>query len=84
MTNAVPEVIMDRVNDGRPTWVTTWMTPEQVAQRYGDGIARRLYEAGRVVVIGCGGSALGLDGSPGPPHRVATSSSGCQGRGSGR
>jgi DNA replication protein DnaC len=53
-TNAVPDVICARADTALPTWVTTWMTPEAVAQRYGDGIARRLYEAGRVVVIGCG------------------------------
>ena len=53
VTNAVPDVIFERAYAGRPTWVTTWMTPEQVSQRYGDGIARRLYEADRVVVIGC-------------------------------
>jgi DNA replication protein DnaC len=56
-TNAVPDVLFERAYAGRPTWVTTWMTPEQVSQRYGDGIARRLYEAGRVVVIGCGKGA---------------------------
>ena len=54
VTNAVPDVIFERSYAGRPTWITTWMTAEQVSQRYGDGIARRLYEADRVVVIGCG------------------------------
>jgi DNA replication protein DnaC len=53
-TNAVPDVIFARAVDGRPTWVTTWMTAEAVTQRYGDGIARRLFEAGRVTVIACG------------------------------
>ena len=52
--NAVPDVIFARALAGRPTWVTTWMTPEAVTQRYGDGIARRLFEAGRVTVIACG------------------------------
>ena len=55
--NAVPEVIHERALAGLPTWVTTWMTPKAVAERYGDGIARRLYEAGRVVVIECGNEA---------------------------
>jgi DNA replication protein DnaC len=53
-TNAVPDVIFERAYAGRLTWVTTWMTAEQVAQRYGDGIARRLWERGRVTVIACG------------------------------
>jgi DNA replication protein DnaC len=53
-TNAVPDVIFARALDGLPTWVTTWMTAEAVTQRYGDGIARRLYEAGRLTVIACG------------------------------
>jgi DNA replication protein DnaC len=58
-TNAVPDVIFARAFAGLPTWVTTWMTPEAVTQRYGDGVARRLYEAGRVVVIGCGRAGSG-------------------------
>jgi hypothetical protein len=33
------------------------MTPEAVTQRYGDGVARRLFEAGRVTVIACGKAA---------------------------
>jgi hypothetical protein len=51
---AVPDVILERATYGRPTWITTWMSPDQAAQRYGDGIARRLFEAGRVKVIQCG------------------------------
>lgn len=53
-TNAVPDVIAERADAELPTWVTTWMTPQAIAERYGDGIARRLYEAGRVMVIACG------------------------------
>lgn len=52
--NAVPDVIFARALEGRPTWITTWMTPDAVTQRYGDGVARRLFEAGRAVVIACG------------------------------
>lgn len=55
--NAVPDVIFARALEGRPTWVTTWMTPEAVTQRYGDGIARRLFEAGRAAVIAGGKTA---------------------------
>jgi DNA replication protein DnaC len=53
-TNAVPNVIFARALAGLPTWVTTWMTAAEVAQRYGDGIARRLHEAGQVTAIVCG------------------------------
>jgi hypothetical protein len=55
-TNAVPDVIFARALAQLPTWVTTWMTAEAIAERYGDGVARRVYESGRVEVIGCGGS----------------------------
>jgi hypothetical protein len=53
-TNAVPDVIFARALASLPAWVTTWMTPADIAQRYGDGIARHLYEAGHVTVIVCG------------------------------
>jgi hypothetical protein len=52
--NAVPEVIFHRAERGAPTWVTTWLSPEALAERYGDGIARRLFEAGRVTIVACG------------------------------
>lgn len=54
VSSAVPDVIFARAQAGLPIWVTTWMTPEAIAQRYGDGIARRLYEAELVTVIACG------------------------------
>jgi len=53
-SSAVPDVIFARAQAGLPMWVTTWMSPQAIAQRYGDGIARRLYEAGLVTVIACG------------------------------
>ena len=55
--SAVPEVIQERALAGLLTWVTTWMTPGAIAQRYGDGVARRLYEAGRVLVVACGNAS---------------------------
>lgn len=51
-SNAVPDVVFERHAEGRPTWVTTWMSPEKMAERYGDGIARRVFEG--AVVIDCG------------------------------
>jgi hypothetical protein len=52
--NAVPEVIFHRSERGGPTWVTTWLSSEALAERYGDGTARRLFEAGRVTIVACG------------------------------
>ena len=49
--NAVPHVIYARYNAGLPTWVTTGITASAVTQRYGEGITRRISEAGRVVVF---------------------------------
>ncbi|HSY22335.1 MAG TPA: hypothetical protein VK841_09485 [Polyangiaceae bacterium] len=40
---AVAEVINVRFSAARPTWITTWMTPQQMADRYGDGIRRRVF-----------------------------------------
>ena len=51
-SNPVPDVIFERHADDRATWVTTWMTPEKLTERYGDGIARRVFE--RAVIIDCG------------------------------
>jgi hypothetical protein len=70
--NAVPDVISERAYVGRPTWVTTWMTAGQVSQRYGDGIARRLYEAARTVVVACG-PADGASSSPEAAPEKSTS-----------
>jgi hypothetical protein len=67
--NAVPDILAERAYLGRPTWVTTWMTAEQVAQRYGDGIARRLYEADRTAVVACGRPAAGSSSPEGAAEK---------------
>lgn len=41
---AVAEVIYERHAAGLPTWVTTGAEPKEIAQRYGGGIARRIFE----------------------------------------
>lgn len=51
--SAVKEVIYERHWSALATWVTTWMQPAQVGAKYGDGIARRVFE--RAVIIDCGG-----------------------------
>lgn len=62
----VEDVVFARYEQNRPTWVTTWLTPEiptggdlradtasAVAAHYGGGFARRILE--RATVIDCGG-----------------------------
>jgi DNA replication protein DnaC len=53
--NAVTQVILHRHAESKPTWITTWMTQEQVSARYGDGMARRIFERARI--IDCGRTA---------------------------
>ncbi len=48
----VPELIYQRHAHDRPTWITTGFTPEQVLERYGGGIVRRVYERANVVKLG--------------------------------
>lgn len=50
-SNPIPDLIFERHAEDRATWVTTWMSPRQVSERYGDGIARRIFE--RAFVIDC-------------------------------
>jgi DNA replication protein DnaC len=54
VTSSVRNVIFARAEAELPTWITTWMTAEQIAQRYGDNIARRLLETRYARAIGCG------------------------------
>lgn len=42
--SALSEVIYERHAQGRQTWVTTGVSPQAIAQRYGGGIARRVFE----------------------------------------
>lgn len=51
--NDLEIVIYERHLRGRPTWVTTWLTVAKARERYGDGIARRLFEG--ATIIDCGG-----------------------------
>jgi hypothetical protein len=51
-SNPVPDIIFDRHQANRCTWVTTWMTALQMADRYGGGVARRIFE--HAAVIDCG------------------------------
>lgn len=50
--NDIEIVIYERHLRGQSTWITTWMGREKVRERYGDGIARRIYED--ATLIDCG------------------------------
>jgi len=50
--SAVPDVIFERHAEERASWITTPFSAEQVAQKYGDGIARRAFERAVVVRLG--------------------------------
>lgn len=43
-TSAVPEILHERHADGKQTIVTTGFSSDEIATRYGSGIARRLFE----------------------------------------
>lgn len=51
-TNALRDVIFDRYEAGRATWITTGFTAIQLAERYGDGTVRRLLENACLVKLG--------------------------------
>ena len=51
-TNAIPDIICERHDQDRPTWVTTGFTAKQMADRYGAGVARRLFEHATVIRTG--------------------------------
>jgi DNA replication protein DnaC len=51
-SSAVADVIAERHDAMRPTIITTWLTADDVARdaRYGEGIARRIFEESAVIV----------------------------------
>lgn len=51
-SDPVPDLIRERHAEAKATWVTTYMSLEQVAARYGDDIARRIFQ--RSLLIDCG------------------------------
>ena len=53
MSGAVGEVLYERHSQELHTWSTTGFTSAQLAERYGDGVKRRLSEAQYVRVIRC-------------------------------
>jgi len=50
--SAVPDVVVERHAENRPTWVTTGLTREQLVKRYGQGIVARVFERATVIRVG--------------------------------
>lgn len=50
--SAVTEVVFHRHAHLRPTWITTWLSNEQMTARYGEGFARRLLDGARIIECG--------------------------------
>lgn len=50
--SAVKEVVYERHAQDLPTWVTTGVGPREIADRYGGGIARRVFEDAVVFKLG--------------------------------
>jgi IstB-like ATP binding protein len=50
--NPVADIIQERDAEELPTWITTGLTREEIGQRYGGGVARRLFDRARAVPLG--------------------------------
>ncbi len=48
-SNPVPSIIAERHAEERVTWVTTELSPDAIANRYGGGIARRIFESAELI-----------------------------------
>lgn len=46
------EVVHKRHHAGKATWVTTWMTSQRMGERFGGGLARRIFEGARKIELG--------------------------------
>jgi DNA replication protein DnaC len=50
--SALPDVLVERHAENRPTWVTTGLTREQLVKRYGQGIVARVFERATLIRVG--------------------------------
>ena len=50
--DAAPDVIRDRVDEGRPLWITTGMRRKELAARFDGGALRRVMERAMVIDLG--------------------------------
>ena len=48
-SNPVPSIIAERHAEERVTWVTTELSPDAIANRYGGGVARRIFESAELI-----------------------------------
>jgi DNA replication protein DnaC len=50
--SALPDLLVERHAENRPTWVTTGLTREQLVKRYGQGIVARVFERATMIRVG--------------------------------
>jgi hypothetical protein len=50
-SNPIVDVLFERHQHDRPTWVTTYLSHQEMVDRYNGGLARRLTERGKVTVV---------------------------------
>jgi DNA replication protein DnaC len=58
--SAIPDVLVERHAENRPTWVTTGLTREQLVKRYGQGIVARVFERATMIGVGVDARAESL------------------------
>jgi DNA replication protein DnaC len=52
VNSALLDVVRERHAEGLPTWVTTGLTREEIAERYDGGIVRRILDRAHVIRMG--------------------------------
>jgi DNA replication protein DnaC len=57
--SALPDILVERHAENRPTWVTTGLTREQLVKRYGLGIVARVFERATLIGVGVDARAVG-------------------------
>jgi DNA replication protein DnaC len=51
-SSAIPDIVFARHESDAPTWITTGLTKEEIAGRYGGGVARRIFEDAECIRLG--------------------------------
>jgi DNA replication protein DnaC len=70
VSSPIPDILFDRHAEGRPTWVTTGLTREQLVGRYGLGVVARIFERAKLIRVGesVTTKTLGCAGDRAVPH----------------